>query len=172
MVWDAIIPILLQSKLLKGSQDELIPLHCTNTNYLLTVKVIHQSERQSEVISVHTVHGKQTLWIGKDKTFLEIIPIPLSGHNTLHFNGRKNVQTSRWDTGVIKKSFQSSKTYVVGAWKSCLIDGSFKHPNLMFQLVEKISILCSFCCCLSWPKSISMLQCKLIICNVIVKLQR
>ena len=62
MVSDAIIPILLHSKLLlKGSQDELIPLHCTNTNYLLTVKVIHQSERRSEVISVHTVHGKQTL---------------------------------------------------------------------------------------------------------------
>ena len=61
MVSDAIIPILLHSKLLKGSQDELIPLHCTNTNYLLTVKVIHQSERRSEVISVHTIHGKQTL---------------------------------------------------------------------------------------------------------------
>ena len=37
MVWDAIIPILLHSKLLKGSQDEGIPLHCTNSNYLLTV---------------------------------------------------------------------------------------------------------------------------------------
>ena len=61
MVWDAIIPILLHSKLLKGSQDEGIPLHCTNSNYLLTVKVIHQSEIRSEVISVHTVHGKQTL---------------------------------------------------------------------------------------------------------------
>ena len=26
MVWDAIIPILLHSKMLKGSQDEFIPL--------------------------------------------------------------------------------------------------------------------------------------------------
>ena len=46
MVWDAIIPILLHSKLLKGSLDEFLPLHCTKTNYLLTVKVIHQSEDQ------------------------------------------------------------------------------------------------------------------------------
>ena len=61
MVWNAIIPILLHSKLLKGSQDEGIPLHCTYTNNLLTVKVIHQSERRSEVISVHTTHGKRTL---------------------------------------------------------------------------------------------------------------
>ena len=61
MVLNAIIPILLHSKLLKGSQDEFIPLHCTYTNYLLTVKVIHKSERRSEVISVHTTHGKRTL---------------------------------------------------------------------------------------------------------------
>ena len=60
MVWDAIIPILLHSRLLKGSQDEGIHLHCTYTNYLLTVKVIRQSER-SELISVHTAHGKRTL---------------------------------------------------------------------------------------------------------------
>ena len=58
MVWDAIIPTLL---LFKGSQGKFIPLHCTYTNYLLTVKVIHQSERRSEVISVHTAHGKRTL---------------------------------------------------------------------------------------------------------------
>ena len=45
MVWNAIIPILLHSKLLKGSQDEFIPLHCTYTYYLLTVKVIHLSEK-------------------------------------------------------------------------------------------------------------------------------
>ena len=57
MVWNAIIPIPLHSKLLKGSQDEFIPLQGT----LLTVKVIHQSERRSEVISVHTAHGKRTL---------------------------------------------------------------------------------------------------------------
>ena len=50
MVWNAIIPILFHSKLLKGSQDEFLPLHCTYTNYLLTVKVIHQSEIRSEVI--------------------------------------------------------------------------------------------------------------------------
>ena len=61
MVLDAIIPILFRIKLLKGSQDEFIPLHCTYTNYLLTVKVIHQSERRSEVISLHTAHGKRTL---------------------------------------------------------------------------------------------------------------
>ena len=61
MVLDAIIPILFCSKLLKGSQDEYIPLHCTYTNYLLTVKVIHQSERRSEVISLLTAHGKRTL---------------------------------------------------------------------------------------------------------------
>ena len=61
MVLDAIIPILFRSKLLNGSQDEYIPLHCTYTNYLLTVKVIHQSERRSEVISLHTAHGKRTL---------------------------------------------------------------------------------------------------------------
>ena len=61
MVWNAIIPILLHSKLLKGSQDEFIPLHCTNTDYLLTVKVFHQSKRRSEVISVHTTHDKRTL---------------------------------------------------------------------------------------------------------------
>ena len=61
MVLDAIIPILFRSKLLKGSEDEYIPLHCTYTNYLLTVKVIHQSERRSEVISLHTAHGKRTL---------------------------------------------------------------------------------------------------------------
>ena len=40
----------------------------------------------------------------------------------------------------------------------------------MFQLMEKISILCSFVLLFIWPKLISVLQCKLIICNVMLLL--
>ena len=120
MVLNAITPILLHSKLLKGSQDEFIPLHCTYTNYLLTVKVIHQSERRSEVISIHTVHDKQTLWLGKNSLGNHTnttIFFRVHGHNTLHFNGRKYVQTSRLETGVIKKIFSIKQNICCGCLK-------------------------------------------------------
>ena len=37
-----------------------------------------------------------------------------------------------------------------------------------FNWWKRYQFYVHFCCCLSWPKSISVLQCKLIICNVIL----
>ena len=39
-----------------------------------------------------------------------------------------------------------------------------------FNWWKRYQFYVHFCCCLSWPKSISVLQCKLIICNVILLL--